>query len=367
MKRINIFRPGTHTDSSGQTISFSEDHIKGAVAAYDPDVHEAPIVIGHPQDNLPAYGWVNSLSYSDDRGIDANPHQVNKDFEEMIKQGAFKKVSASFYSPESPNNPSPGNYYLRHVGFLGAQPPAIKGLRATEFSEEENCIEFEEDFAESWVLKTLFRNVREFVINKYSKSEADDILPEYLLESLEDRDSKKTDSLPEFKENDEVDPVTKEELEARQAEIAKKEADIAAKEVSFSERETAIAEKEKADKRKAIEGKVDGLIKAGKALPANKDALVSFVESLGTDAVLEFEEAGEGKKLSGHDFFFNFMESQKPSVDFGERSGGDDSSESQPVTPNEVSIKALAYQEEQRSKGIDVTATQAVKHVIKST
>lgn len=30
-------------------------------------------------------------------------------------------------------------YYLRHVGFLGAEPPAIKGLQPIEFSESDKA------------------------------------------------------------------------------------------------------------------------------------------------------------------------------------------------------------------------------------
>ena len=70
----------------------------------------------------------------------------------MVRAGRFKKVSASFYTPDSPHNPVPGVYYLRHVGFLGAQPPAVKGLAPVpvNFAEgdtEEGCVSF--DFAES--------------------------------------------------------------------------------------------------------------------------------------------------------------------------------------------------------------------------
>jgi len=39
----------------------------------------------------------------------------------------------------------PGVYYLRHVGFLGAQPPAVKGLRPIELAEgEPGVIHFSE-------------------------------------------------------------------------------------------------------------------------------------------------------------------------------------------------------------------------------
>lgn len=124
---------------SGAQLQFSEADLQATVAAYDPARHEAPLVIGHPAHDLPAYGWVQSLSFNEG-GIDATPTQVNTDFADMVATGAFKKISASFYAPQSPANPVPGVYYLRHVGFLGAQPPAVKGLRTPQFADTEDGV-----------------------------------------------------------------------------------------------------------------------------------------------------------------------------------------------------------------------------------
>lgn len=121
---------------SGQAFEFSESDLQATVAAYNPTLHEAPLVVGHPRHDLPAYGWVHSLAYSEG-GLDATPAQVNTDFADMVAAGAFKKISASFYAPDAPQNPVPGIYYLRHVGFLGAQPPAVKGLRQPSFADDE--------------------------------------------------------------------------------------------------------------------------------------------------------------------------------------------------------------------------------------
>lgn len=130
---LHIFKPGTHTDMSGTPRSFTPALLTQIAAAYDPARHEAPLVVGHPRHDLPAYGWVQSLTYSDGEdgnpaGLYALPSQVNADFADMVAAGAFKKISAAFYPPDAPGNPTPGQVALRHVGFLGAQPPAIKGL-----------------------------------------------------------------------------------------------------------------------------------------------------------------------------------------------------------------------------------------------
>ena len=147
MKRIHIFKTGTHTDSHGQTLTFSEADLTAAVAAYDPNLHQAPIVVGHPKTDNPAYGWVQSLK-GDGGNLFATPEQVNTEFSEQVANGAYKKVSASFYPPNSPANPAKGAYYLRHVGFLGAEPPAIKGLQPIEFSESDDAVTLTVDFAE---------------------------------------------------------------------------------------------------------------------------------------------------------------------------------------------------------------------------
>ncbi len=182
-KPLQIFKPGRHTAMSGQALSFTESDLAATCAAYDPALHEAPLVVGHPAHDLPAYGWVKSLAFSEG-GIDATPAQVNNDFADMVAAGAFKKISAAFYSPSSPSNPVPGVFYLRHVGFLGAQPPAVKGLRSPAFADtEEGVLTFSEwDDVDN---ASLWRGLREWFIGKFGQAEADTVIPSYKVQSLE--------------------------------------------------------------------------------------------------------------------------------------------------------------------------------------
>jgi hypothetical protein len=187
-KPLHIFKAGKHTAMSGARLAFSESDLVASAAAYDPELHEAPLVIGHPRHDMPAYGWVKSVSFSDgdidhDPGMYALPAQVNADFADMVAAGAFKKISASFYPPNSPSNPVPGVYYLRHVGFLGAQPPAIKGLAQVAFADNNEYVTFSE-----WDDVTnagLWRGLRDWVLAKFGQDEADKALPGYRIESLE--------------------------------------------------------------------------------------------------------------------------------------------------------------------------------------
>lgn len=181
--KIQIFKPGRHTTMAGQAISFSESDLQATVGAYDPALHEAPLVVGHPRADLPAYGWVSALSFSEG-GIDATPAQVNADFADMVAAGAFKKISASFYAPDAPQNPVPGVYYLRHVGFLGAQAPAVKGLRSPAFADgEAGVLDFSEyDDVDN---ASLWRNLREWFIGKFGQAEADQVIPGWTVKSIE--------------------------------------------------------------------------------------------------------------------------------------------------------------------------------------
>ncbi len=145
MKPLHILKPGHYITGAGDRVTFSENDLHVCANAYDPALHEAPIVIGHPTTNAPAYGWIKRLS-AQGRDLIAEPQQLEPTFAESVVSGRYKKLSAAFYAPDSPHNPVPGIYYLQHVGFLGAQPPAVKGLKPVTFSEgEEGVVVSNED------------------------------------------------------------------------------------------------------------------------------------------------------------------------------------------------------------------------------
>ena len=124
---VPIFKGGKQTDSHGREHN-GDALIDKAVAKFDPSHHEPPIVIGHPKQNSPAFGWVKDLKKVG-KLLYAKFKDVVPEFENMVKKGLFKKRSASFY-PDGE---------LRHVGFLGAMPPAVKGLADIEFDEKETA------------------------------------------------------------------------------------------------------------------------------------------------------------------------------------------------------------------------------------
>jgi hypothetical protein len=59
---FEIFRSGERISADGSRWNITDADVQRAAEVYDPKLHEAPIVIGHPAMNAPAYGWVPKLA-----------------------------------------------------------------------------------------------------------------------------------------------------------------------------------------------------------------------------------------------------------------------------------------------------------------
>ena len=129
---FEIFRTGTHTSNNGITKSYSLSDLNSIADSYNPLILEAPIVLGHPKSNSPAFGWIESLKVVGDRLI-AKAKDVVPEFLDAVRNGLFKKRSVSLDKDGK----------LRHVGFLGASIPAVQGLADIQFSEEDINESFE--------------------------------------------------------------------------------------------------------------------------------------------------------------------------------------------------------------------------------
>jgi len=294
MATIQIFRAGRHTANSGQTLAFSDGDLEAAAKAYDPKKHEAPLVVGHPTTNAPAYGWVKSIEYSDGL-LSAEPQQVDPEFQEMVKAGRFKKISASFYLPDSPQNPAPGSFYLRHVGFLGAQPPAVKGLKDAAFADSEvGVVSFDEDGLERGSIRLdldvarIISGLREWLIGKFGLEEANTALPGWEVRCLENqaREAKQE------AEAEEPEPGNYSE-NGMNPELEKKAAELAA-------REEALAARELATKNAGALAFAEGLVKEGRVAPVHAKGLAALLVQVdGADSGPRSGEALPGASAGG--------------------------------------------------------------------
>lgn len=141
---FQIFKAGEHTAMSGMVIEYSKAAINTTAGVYNPAKHTAPLVLGHPSTNKPVYGEVTRLIAKGDNLYCLA--DVSDDLLGMVQRGHYKKISAAFFGPNAPENPVPGSWYLRHVGFLGANPPAVRGVAPLAFAESPGVVVVVSDF-----------------------------------------------------------------------------------------------------------------------------------------------------------------------------------------------------------------------------
>jgi len=130
---FEIFRTGTWTDASGNTREWTTADLDTIITNYKPEDREAPFVIGHPETDSPAYGWVEGVKRVGEVLL-AKGKDVASEFEDMVKQGLFKNRSIRL---------APDGTRLLHVGFLGAMAPAVSGLTNINFRKGGYTMDYE--------------------------------------------------------------------------------------------------------------------------------------------------------------------------------------------------------------------------------
>ncbi|EPU1123065.1 peptidase [Klebsiella pneumoniae] len=362
---LAVFAPGTHTAMDGRTITFTTENCIDLANSYDPSVSEAPFVIGHPSLTAPAYGWAERLEFRDGI-VYVAPRQVNPAFAEAFNAGSYKKRSLSIYQPDSPGNPKPGHYYARHVGFLGAVPPGVKGLPDAQFAEasgDNGPLEFALPW-EADNLASLFQSIRDWVIQEKDIEQADSIIPQWRIQSILDSatDDRKSSIPPlAYAEENNVDPnqtttVTAEELARRETALAEREEKLRVAE------ENALKQKA-LERRTAIVGFAEGLVKAGNVLPRHKSSIVEVLVSLSQEP-LSFSEGDTTVSKTPEELLREILSTKARAIDFSEKTGTADD----PVDFADASALATAaqnYQAEQAKQGRTISMTDAVNHVKK--
>lgn len=174
---LEIFKTGTHTSGNGVTKTYTAADLEHIVKTYNEQKeHEAPLVIGHPKTDSPAYGWAKELKIAGEK-ILAYVDQVADDIVNAVNSGSYRKLSIAIYP----------NGLLRHIGLLGAMPPAVKGLAPVQFSEE---MEFDEYVwaTDEYRVPTIARvlsNVRDFFIEKFGLESTNKMIDKADIEYLQ--------------------------------------------------------------------------------------------------------------------------------------------------------------------------------------
>lgn len=159
----HVFKTGEHTDSNGNVKLWTTDDLDKICYQFQ-NVHKnVPICVGHPKTNSPAYGWIDEVKRIGEN-LYCSFKNVQDEFKTAFNKGLFKNRSISFDK----------DLNIRHIAFLGAQAPAIKGLEDfcfADFNSEEIKIYEFNDFQDNKEVNVENQNIDELL-----KAKDDEIL-----------------------------------------------------------------------------------------------------------------------------------------------------------------------------------------------
>jgi hypothetical protein len=315
---VEIFKAGSHVADDGTRWNIGADFLEQVVANHSPTLHDAPITIGHPQTDGPAYGWTKELRVKEGR-LEAKFDKVEPSFEDLVRDGRLRKRSAAFYVDPS-NAPGGKAPQLRHVGFLGAQPPAVKGLRDIQFVDGAKSITFSEegdDMDENAIVERVTEKstsaIKDFLKGLFGGGEA------------------RATSFSEGELKTMIEGAVKSATASFGEEIKTLKTESAA----LKQENTRLASQVSGLGNETSKARIAAFCEklgAAKFPPAFREmGLIEFMEALaGTErkvTVISFEEA-DGKKVEKKTessllaFFQEFLEELPKFVEFGEHYGG---------------------------------------------
>ena len=323
---IAIFKTGTHTDSNGNTKEWTEKELDHIVSSYDPQKHESPVVIGHPKDNAPAYGWVESLKREGEM-LYMKMKDVVPAFADMVLQKMFKKRSISLYPDGT----------LRHVGWLGAAQPAVKGLPDFAFGDKGGLtIEFEETTPAQGATPPYQGGER----GNNRKEEGTMSFWERLKKRLADAGISFSEIFGSetppvlYTEADiktKTDEAVASAVKVKEAEFSEKVTSLEdarkKKDAEFKAREDALNAKEAEGKKAAVASFCEDLKKKGILIPAMEKmgmGITEFMSQVASiETTIEFGEAGKKEKQTPIEFMQAFLAALPKAIEFGEVAGRD--------------------------------------------
>lgn len=384
---IEVFRAGTHTDSKGRKLTFTEADLDQMVT--NVALGAAPAVLGHPQHNDPAYAWANDVK-RDGTSLYAKFSDINPDFEAGVASGAYRNRSVSVIKDAD------HGWRLQHVGWLGAARPAIAGLKPVEFSAGAETHEFSaDDMTTAWAIDdiaTVLRSVREYLISAASLEVADRVVPGWRIDSITQaanriREQALAEDAAEGAPVNGLQPMftaptattvsptgatmalTPEDLARTAAETeARLRAELTAQFAAQTATTAAELQRLQAERQaERIGAQIHDWKARGLVLPAEEAGLREFMGAIETgDGEFTFSAATGPVKQTRAQWFAQFMAGRKPVVRLGQQLAGDDTAGTH-VDPNNaraIADAASEFQAAEAKAGREISIELAVTKVM---
>lgn len=363
-----VFTAGLHTDSNGNKKVWTTGDLDRIVNSFNPAYHEPPLVIGHPSDNAPAFGWVAGIKRVGD-GLYLKYKDVAAEFKDWAAKKLFKKKSIAVYPDGS----------LRHIGYLGAMPPAIKGLPDFAFNDGDRGTAITYEYSD-WRMTTLgqiIMRLRDHLVETLGAEKADNIIKGWEVQDL------LTPPPPEPEQSNSLYNEPEEEG-MKPEEVQKLVADgVAAGMKTFSEamgKTIKGLEDQVTGLKKDLTTERDGRLRAEfreflmtpemqqRVSEGSREATINQMMTLATAAPVEFGE-GDGKTTRpALDVYKDQLKALPTVVQFGEHATKDKVGDLAKVGDMDVdtlAANARQFVESEAAAGRTVSYTDAVSHIKK--
>lgn len=378
MKWCEIFRTGTHTDSKGNSREWTEADLQQICSNFESKNPDVPICVGHPKTNSPAYGWIESLKLIGGK-LYASFKDVQPEFQEAVNKGLFKTRSISLT----------GNLVPRHIAFLGAQAPAIKGMEQfcfeaetendiiIDFSEENNeTPDYNTDKGGRWSNRGVPPFVNKANVNDNTESEQSEPNGEEGASSPSDKEIHDTGNPSRqtiqhhVKKGNSVEsskkiggstnmppavPTNKKEGEQMTVELEKQ---LAAKDEELAAMRKELEETRQDALKKEFEEFCDNAIADGNILPAQRENVLNLLFA-NTDSNINFDD---GSSKTSNEVFKDFVKSLRQ-MNFRQVSNEKDVLPDKEINfsdAEDVKESIQALQKEYENKGIELNPARAL-------
>ncbi|WDM08476.1 peptidase [Pseudomonas aeruginosa] len=388
---LPILPAGRHVALDGRPVEFTEAILQEIAATYDPALSEAPLVIGHPKLNAPAYGWAKGLGgargHALCRAAPGGPRVRRSREPQDVQEAQRFGVPAGLT-----RQPGSGQALLAPYRLPRCRAAGHQGIPDAPFNFAEDdgalAIEFAEAPYAVTGLTDILRRLRDFFVEREGAERADQLIPQWQLSSIEE-DARRGSAQGATAQASALfsEPVIEEGVDSAAASAAaaqepqgtvtpsdgasasaaeadrtshpsqqdttmsdeaaldERQRQLDEREQQLATREAEMAQQKAQEHRNEIAEFAEGLVKSGQLLPRQKAAVIELLVNLPADAPLEFAE-GDGQVTKPAAEVLRSLLAELPKqIEFSEKSGavGDLSFGS----AHAIAARAQTYQEEQ--------------------
>jgi hypothetical protein len=347
---VQVLRASTVRDMHGTPVEITPALMADLAASYDPTLYQAPVVIGHPAHNSPAFGLVTQPRLDGD-SLDVGLADLDPAFVEAHRAKRYPQRSLSFWPAGHPDNPLPDKSkpYIRHLGFLGAMPPAIKGLRGADLATDPEG-----------VIEIALANPSDPLA-----TQSETPMPDAQAQTPQPpKNPPQPTSLP----NGDAKAT---DLAERESALQAQEQALQAKLDALAAREQALAEAETARRRAEVTAFAEQLASDAKLRPVDVPRVTEIILALDEHAAqpapcfAEADASGAVQERNAAAWLRDHLSNQPPLVALGEvaTKGRAAADQAKGKSDAQVAQEARAYRARMAERGVVVSLAEAVDAV----